>query len=409
MTTSISQRVFRVVLLSTFCTLVSMLALAWWQVEALEEAIIESFTTAEVEYFAQYGDKNRTHWNESSQVINVYIPFAEADVKKPPVLFENITAPFRGEIERLDGVYAVDIHQFPEGTLYYAQDLELFERTESIALGLLIAAAIVAILLSYFSALLAVRYISTPVHKLVDSIQKIQHLHSAEPINATQFQELELQSICAAINQFLHQRQEAAAREKSWLAMASHEFRTPLSIMSGAVSVLQKRGNLSADDDKTLTRIADACNAMTSNVNTLLAIARRKPLDTPQKIDISALIDKLMQEYALRNPQWPARIKCQINSNQQPFGEIGAIKIALDNLLINALTYTAGDVNLILNDRQLIVADQGASLAVTSENQGLGLYIVTKACEYVHWRFEVELTAEGRKSILWFNSADTLT
>lgn len=385
-----------------------MLALAWWQVEALEEAIIESFTTAEVEYFAQYGDKNTTHWTESSQAINIYIPFAEADVKKPPVLFQNINAPFRGEIESIDHVYAVDVHQFPEGTLYYAQDLALFERTEAIALGLLVAAAVVAIVLSYFAALLAVRYISRPVHKLVDSIQKIQHLHSSEPINATQFQELELQSICAAINQFLHQRQEAAAREKSWMAMASHEFRTPLSIMSGAVSVLQKRGNLSADDDKTLTRIADACSSMTNNVNTLLAIARRKPLDTPQKVDIPAVIDKLMQDYAAHNSTWPARIKCQINSHLQPLGEVGAIKIALDNLLINALTYTTGDVDLIINEQQLIVADKGTSLAVASENQGLGLYIVAKACEYVHWRFDVELTDEGRKSILWFDAADNL-
>ncbi|MEY4588792.1 MAG: hypothetical protein RL497_868 [Pseudomonadota bacterium] len=403
MSRSISQRVFIVVLFSMLSISLSTLILALWQVEALEGAAINTFASAEIEYFMQNGDKHRIQDTQSSHMISVYIPHADTNVKKPPVLFNALPVPFQGEVDSIERTYAVVIHPFPEGTLYYAQDLALIENIEYMAFGLLLAAAIVTILISFCVAIIAARYVSKPINILVEAIEKTQHSNSSEPLRAQQFNEQELQSICNAINQFSQKIQAATAREKSWMAMASHEFRTPLSIIAGAVNVLQKRDGLSVDDNKTLARIDDACSNMTGYVAALLAIARRAPLKNPQKIDFKPIIIALADEYSNHNPQWPQRINHQTDNQQPPLGDVTVAKIVLDNLLTNALNHSEGTVNLIIHTDHLIVADESTSISTTEETQGLGLYIVNMACDYLGWRFEVVLNANCRTSIVWFN------
>lgn len=404
MNASISSRVFLVVASSMLGILLAILLLAWHQMEALEEAFINSFAQAELDYFSQYGQKDQPQNTQSAQLISVYIPNDLSATHPVPSLFTGLQPPFRAEVQALGRVYAVNIHRFPEGVHYYAQDLALIEQAEDTLHILVGSAAIVILLLSLLTAWLAARHISKPVVSLVRAISHAQS--SKLELKPNQFKEIELQAICTAVNQFVHENIAAMAREKSWMAMASHEFRTPLSIISGATSVLQKRGSLSADDAKTLTRIHNACRDMTGYVDTLLAIARRKPLDNPQPVDIGQLLLELLENYAVLNPSWPARIKQMINSTQRPLGDKNVIKIALDNLLSNALSHSQGPVTLRLNENHLTVIDSGmhSDIHANPASGGLGLYIINMACEYLHWHLSIEIQSSARHSTLWYRA-----
>jgi signal transduction histidine kinase len=399
MNISISSRVFLVVALSSLSMLLTILLLAWRQAEALEEAFINSFAEAELEYFAKYGQKDQPQNNQSAQLISVYIPNDLSASQAAPSLFSGLKPPYRGEVQALGRIYAVNIHRFPEGVHYYAQDLAVIEEAEDTLHILMGSAAIIILILSLLTAWLAARHISKPVVSLVRAIKHAQS--SNAELNSTQFKEVELQAICFAVNQFVQQNNAALAREKTWMAMASHEFRTPLSIISGAISVLQKRASISGDDAKTLLRIHNACSDMTGYVNTLLAIARRKPLENPLAIDIGQLLQEILDSYAATNPSWCSRINLVINSTNKPLGDKVVIKIALDNLLSNALNHSQGPVTLQLNEDHLTVIDAGTQNS-SANSGGLGLYIINMACEYLHWRFGVEIHALGRHSTLWY-------
>lgn len=378
----------------------TIVLLAWRQAEALEEAFINSFAQAELEYFLQNEPKDQLKNTQSAQLIDVYIPNQFAADHPAPSIFSGLQAPFRGEVKTLGRVYAVNIHRLPEGVHYYAQDLALIEEAEDTLHVLVASAAIIILLLSFATAWLAARHISKPVIQLVRAIKKAQS--SNTELDPQQFKEIELHTICAAVNQFLQQNKAAMAREKSWMSMASHEFRTPLSIIAGATSVLHKRASLSDEDAKTLARIENACRDMTGYVNTLLAIARRKPLDNPEPVDLTLLIQELIDNYAALNPAWAERINTDVRSTLKPLGDKNVVKIALDNLISNALTHTQGAISLCLQDDHLTVLDTGADPNPASASGGLGLYIVTMACDYLNWHLSIDTQGAQRQSILWY-------
>ena len=399
MRVSISSRVFFVVLLGMFSMLMIILLLAWRQLEAMEEAFIDSFAQAELAYFAQYGVKDTAQNIQSAQLISVYVPNHLVAKYPLPNLFVGRTAPFRGEVEALGRMYAVNVHRFDEGVHYYAQDLAIVEEAEDTLHILVVSGAIIIVLLSLFNAWLAARHISKPVVRLVAAIKQAQEGNCELP--ADQFREIELQTIGTAVNHLVEQNKAATEREKNWMAMASHEFRTPLSIMSGAVSVLQKRASLSGEDSKTLGRIERACQDMTGYVEALLAIARRSPQQNPQPVDIAALAGAAKAHFASQHEAWSARISLSLQNPGAPLGDATVIKIALNNLLLNALTHTQGEVWLEAHGDHLAVIDTGnASCAQASG--GLGLYIVNMACVYLGWRLSIEPAAGGRRCVLWY-------
>lgn len=400
---SISNRVFLVVTLSMISMLSTIVLLAWRQAEALEDAFINSFAQAELDYFLENEPKDKFKNTQSAQLIDVYIPNQLAADHPVPSIFSGLQAPFRGEVESLGRVYAVNIHKLPEGMHYYAHDLGLIEEAEDTLHVLVASAAILIVFLSLATAWFAGRHISKPVKELVQAIKKAQAGNTE--LNPAQFKEVELTTICAAVNQFLQQNKDAMAREKSWMNMASHEFRTPLSIIAGATSVLQKRANLKDEDAKTLARIENACRDMTGYVNTLLAIARRKPLDNPEPVDVPQLIAELISNYAALNPAWVHRIHTDVCSTVQPLGEKNVVKIALDNLISNALTHTEGAITLSVQEDHLAVLDAGAHPAPASPAGGLGLYIVTMACDYLNWHLSIDTKGANRHSILWYQKA----
>ncbi len=79
------------------------------------------------------------------------------------------------------------------------------------------------------------------------------------------FIDSELNQISVAVNGLIDKINEGFQREKNFIAMASHELRTPIAIVLGAVNVLEKRGHLCDEDQKTIQRIKTAINEMAEN------------------------------------------------------------------------------------------------------------------------------------------------
>jgi signal transduction histidine kinase len=164
------------------------------------------------------------------------------------------------------------------------------------------ACALMILGLSFFLATASVRIAAKPLRHLVERIQTL----NPQAANATEqtildtgvYKETELQAICSALNGFLQRLQEALAREKNWMALASHEFRTPLAVISGAVSVIQQRGQLQPDDEKTLARIASASTDMSQYVNASLTLIRQKNSGPVEQIDLVAVYQELASSYA---------------------------------------------------------------------------------------------------------------
>lgn len=135
--------------------------------------------------------------------------------------------------------------------------------------------------------------------------------------------------------QSLELERRVRQEQRDFVAMVSHEFRTPLAIISTSAQQLAR--NLQAPPTKTLARsqnIHAAALRLLGLVDDCLADDRMaEPLQAPQQrpCDLHALIDGLCEDFA------PGRIACDHAPGTRQFATDAALlRIALRNLLANA-------------------------------------------------------------------------
>lgn len=212
-----------------------------------------------------------------------------------------------------------------------------------------------------------------------------------------------------------HQRQE----QRDFLAMISHEFRTPLSVIAASVGNLQSKANLDASDQSRCQKILRANDRLTSLMDNYLSAARLDaedrtvvmgPVDTKGlcKRVVDELDDSSGPRVSLTLPDQPAVCVC----------DEGLVLIAMRNLIDNARRHSPADATVHLNlvDRgesiEFHVRDEGPGIpederplvfkryfrgrhARQRPGTGLGLHIVQRAAHGHGGRIQVE-TAPGK-------------
>lgn len=193
------------------------------------------------------------------------------------------------------------------------------------------------------------------------------------------------------------------AEQRDFVAMVSHEFRTPLAIITTSAQQLSR--NLAAPLEKSLARcgnIRGAALRLLTLVDEYLTDDRmREPQADlrPAQCDVLALLADLVREFP------PGRVQIETG----PGGHIlicdaGLLRIALRNLLANADRHCApgGQVQVILREEgerlQIEVANPGNLIAPAEQDRlfqkyyrgqnalrhpgaGLGLYLVRSIAE----------------------------
>lgn len=193
-------------------------------------------------------------------------------------------------------------------------------------------------------------------------------------------------------------------RERQFTRNASHELRSPLTVIKGATELLRARHAADADA-RPVERIERATRRMESIIETFLWLAR-EDVDTPaMPLEVEPLVEDCL-EHLPRRPDREHHIELDV-----PFGlrlsvSAEALRIVLDNLLGNALRHGAsGAVRLEIRETHLTMTnplsepiDDVESLRrpFVGEGSGIGLAIVEELCERYGW----ELGLESRGSSL---------
>jgi signal transduction histidine kinase/HAMP domain-containing protein len=165
--------------------------------------------------------------------------------------------------------------------------------------------------------------------------------------------------------------QEASKSKSAFLSMAAHELRTPLSVITGYLSMLQD-GTLTPDKwERPLRVLMGKATELNSIVDDLLTAARIEggtvPTDT-KTLDLREMARQaiaraearaglLRAEMTYGEPDEPVAV----NADREQLARI------IDNLINNALTYSAGRPWV----RLTVVNDEGPALIV--EDHGVGI------------------------------------
>lgn len=183
-----------------------------------------------------------------------------------------------------------------------------------------------------------------------------------------------------AMAEALARQNELSALRSRFVAMTSHEFRTPLATILSSAQLLKHYGERLAPDEKTevLTSIEGGVERMSRMLEKVLHISRAEArmLDfEPRRIDLMALCRTVVQEV---RRQWP-ETACTVQTRFDFGPEEGVfdeklLRHVLENLLANAIKYSpAGGMVRLEAGREPGTPERPGAMVFSVSDQGIGI------------------------------------
>lgn len=273
---------------------------------------------------------------------------------------------------------------------------------------LLLITLVVVVLgtLGFGLGVLVMRRAIAPVRQLADVVAEIdlEHLSAGDHrlIESSRFGRDEVGVLAGAIEKTLERIGAFVVRERYFTGSASHELRTPITVITGALELLEQ-GELSAEDTKAVDRIRRATLEMKATIEMFLVLSRESDDGLyDEEFPVEPLVRRAVdqQRYLLNGK----RVDVDVDILATPVvrGHPQAFLIAVTNLVRNAFEQTPaaqGPITVRLEDRELLVTNRsrgddgcGAALAGDAHfgGYGLGLGIVQRLCERNGWAFSIQ-------------------
>lgn len=233
------------------------------------------------------------------------------------------------------------------------------------------------------------RTIATPVRRVVDSAEQIDGLPNGRRISDRDTP-IELKPMVAAFNTALGCIDNAFEAQRNFLANASHELRTPLTKLRLKLDLVQ-------DPEVREVLVRDTAR-LASIVTTSLQLARLSGQAlTFTMVDLAAIARAAIAEHVPSVMKQGMDIEFKAEGRVIVPGSEPAIRLALDNLIINAMRHARGTEVLVvevLQARIVRVSDEGPGIPAAerekmlrpfvrgntsaSEGTGMGLAIVAQ-------------------------------
>lgn len=181
----------------------------------------------------------------------------------------------------------------------------------------------------------------------------------------------EVGRLAATFDQMLARLEDAFERQKRFIADASHEMRTPLTILKGDVEVALNRPRSAAEYRETLEMVNQTTDRLAALVEELFLLARAENQQFPLQLECFNLSELLAKEVANLRPRAVKKnIALRLDAPDRLPIEADRAKVArlLINLLDNAIKYSnagdAIDVTAGIHNGQvrIAVADTGPGI-----------------------------------------------
>ncbi len=251
----------------------------------------------------------------------------------------------RGTLIRVFVAFPIIENRYLQGVVYLSRTPEniikhLYAVKEMVFLVSAGMLALVALLVAFVSS-----SISRPIRELINQTHRIRQgkQKQIEPLKYPVTRE-----IAQLSDSFVHLSRELNERNdylRRFATHMSHEFKTPLTAMQGALELL--RDHLDTMDHATQQRFIGNLLADTQRlrqlVNRLLELARADAIETTQKTcRLYAVLDDLQSAFADRGLRLTYRDLPDSELNIAP----EVLTMALHNLFENSLQHGAGEIEI---------------------------------------------------------------
>ena len=284
-------------------------------------------------------------------------------------------------------------------------------------LDMLIMIFPILLIITFFTSKLISNVTIRPISKIADRVSEI-HTGNLDKRVPEQKNGDELQVLSEAVNDFLDRIDESIKREKQFTADASHQLRTPLSVMKGNLEILLRKSRTQKEYEDEIKKAISKIDEMTEAVEKLLVLARLNKTDHQlsfEDINLYDLSEEILINY--KTEIISKKLTIDIDNSlkaKQVQSKRSFLQLIFDNLIANAIKYaypetaieifakdtTGGFYITVFNHGPEIIDEDIDDIFMpfyrnkehknTRKGYGLGLAIVKKATEALNLRVFVK-------------------
>lgn len=212
------------------------------------------------------------------------------------------------------------------------------------------------------------QYMIEPVRKITRRIDEISDENISARLDPVDTQD-ELMELTDRINAMLEKLQQAFERQENFVSDASHELKTPLSVIAGYANLLRRWGK---DDPKVLNEAVDAISRESENmkriVEQLLWLAKLGNFTVNNSVfNLYETVSDIVDGYKMVNTKHDISLSgdklVTLNTDKNLITE------AVRTLVDNAIKYTPPQNGVI----KLSIVRKGENVELAVEDNGIGI------------------------------------
>ncbi|MCL2675883.1 MAG: HAMP domain-containing histidine kinase [Firmicutes bacterium] len=206
-----------------------------------------------------------------------------------------------------------------------------------------------------------------PIRKMITEIDGINGEDLTQRLKPVDSQD-EIMELVQQINRMLDSLEESFERQSNFVSDASHELKTPLSVISGSSELLERWGkNDSAVLDESLAAIRREATYMAKIIDQMLLLARLGRLTMhKQEADISEVVGQIVDSYRLT----AAGREFDFWGTKEAYFECDKALLveAVRAIIDNAIKYSPGGGVITVG-----VTGGGESVSISVADNGIGI------------------------------------
>ena len=231
-----------------------------------------------------------------------------------------------------------------------------------------------AILLSAISGYFIAQQLLKPVRELADAMKRIKKNGFQERMEIHPERKDELSDLTNVFNEMMDELERSFLQQKQFVEDASHELRTPVSILEGHLSLLNRWGKKDpAILDESLTASLGELSRLKKLINDLLSLTRAEnyALLREDKADIQTILHSLIKNLTIVHPDFQFHLEVEeklplIAISEQHLEQI--LIILLDNAIKYSPVHKTINVSAKVQDDKVLVSVTDKGIGIPKEH-----------------------------------------
>jgi len=401
-------------IIAAFCCFGGVLGFAfalivYISLDFIEDSLIDNSLKQEIDHISRQYQQNNEIAIPASPHIKAYrgTTSMPAPLKEMVVRFsEGFHEAYLGQEEYHIAVITLPNIDNPLYLLFEASALEFTEMRKFKIAMVLFAGVIMVIGLGLWMGWLTSRKVIAPVIYLAAQVNNFQPGKLPADLSKD-FINDEVGTLASALEQSMKRIAAFVEREHQFTRDASHELRTPVTVIKGAVELLRNQLNPAEGSLlRPLYRIHRQVINMENIIEALLWLSREEEsIDCRQPFLVLPVVRDTIEEN--RNLIAPKAIDIKVVNEGKPVLSVPEhlFRIALTNLIQNAVRHASdSQITVYVREDQVLISDTGVGIkgaelenikrphvrGTDSEGFGLGLSIVQRLCDRFGWQFKIQ-------------------